>query len=199
MRIHPDDGHLAVQPFPDGFRGAGDGPYGDGVVAPERQDAAALLRVLVDLLAEPLRDGADGEWVFHVAVIGVRGRHDGGVGVDGVVVEEVIAEVFFELGQETGGDEGCGCGIDAGFALFCFWGLLRSPTGKENWGWGCLFFTWPPEKPTAMTPSSLLLDRNLGLMVEGEVMIPAVFGMIKVGPGRSDDGITGCLCRGWRE
>ena len=50
-----------------------------------------------------------------------------------------------------------------------------------------------------MTPSSLLLDRNLGLMVEGEVMIPAVFGMIKVGPGRSDGGITGCLCRGWRE
>ena len=127
VRIHPNDGHLAVQPFPDGFRGAGDGPYGDGVVAPERQDAAALLRVLVDLLAEPLRDGADGEWVFHVAVIGVRGRHDGGVGVDGVVVEEVIAEVFLELGQETGGDESCGRGIDAGFALFCFWGLLRSP------------------------------------------------------------------------
>ena len=32
-------------------------------------------------------------------------------------------------------------------------------------------FTWPPEKPTAMTPSSLPADRNLGEMVEGEVMV----------------------------
>lgn len=91
VRIHPDDSHFAVQPLPDGFRGAGDGPDGDGVIAPEREDAAALLCVLVDLLAELLRDGADGERVLHVAVIGVGGGGDGGVGVDGVVVEEVIA------------------------------------------------------------------------------------------------------------
>ena len=31
--------------------------------------------------------------------------------------------------------------------------------------------TWPPEKPTAMTPSSLPADRNLGVMVEGEVIV----------------------------
>lgn len=30
--------------------------------------------------------------------------------------------------------------------------------------------TWPPEKPTATTPSSSALDRNLGCIVEGEVM-----------------------------
>ena len=31
--------------------------------------------------------------------------------------------------------------------------------------------TWPPEKPTATTPSSLPADRNLGEIVEGEVIV----------------------------
>ena len=31
--------------------------------------------------------------------------------------------------------------------------------------------TWPPEKPTATTPSSLPADRNLGEIVGGEVII----------------------------
>ena len=31
--------------------------------------------------------------------------------------------------------------------------------------------TWPPEKPTATTPSSLPFVRNLGKMVEGDVML----------------------------
>ena len=31
--------------------------------------------------------------------------------------------------------------------------------------------TWPPEKPTATTPSSLPAERNLGEMVEGEVIL----------------------------
>lgn len=30
--------------------------------------------------------------------------------------------------------------------------------------------TWPPEKPTATTPSSLPRDKNLGCTVDGEVM-----------------------------
>lgn len=34
-------------------------------------------------------------------------------------------------------------------------------------------FTCPPEKPTAITPSSLPAERNLGGMVEGEVMMRA--------------------------
>lgn len=59
--------------------------------------------------------------------------------------------------------------------LHClFLGLLSYPRNAINWGRGGLF-TWPPEKPTATTPSSLLLDKNLGLMVEGEVMIPAAW------------------------
>lgn len=31
--------------------------------------------------------------------------------------------------------------------------------------------TWPPENPTATTPSSLPAERNLGEIVEGEVII----------------------------
>lgn len=33
--------------------------------------------------------------------------------------------------------------------------------------------TCPPEKPTAITPSSLPAERNFGGMVEGEVMLRA--------------------------
>ena len=33
--------------------------------------------------------------------------------------------------------------------------------------------TCPPEKPTAITPSSLLAERNFGGIVEGEVMLRA--------------------------
>lgn len=45
-------------------------------------------------------------------------------------------------------------------------------------GRGC---TWPPEKPTATTPSSLLLVKNLGAMVDGEVMMivgGTIFGVV---------------------
>ena len=31
--------------------------------------------------------------------------------------------------------------------------------------------TWPPEKPTATTPNSLPADKNLGEIVDGEVII----------------------------
>ena len=34
--------------------------------------------------------------------------------------------------------------------------------------------TWPPEKPTATTPSSLPWDRNFGWIVDGEVMMFAL-------------------------
>ena len=43
--------------------------------------------------------------------------HEAGVVVDLVVVVERVAEIFFQLGEETGLYEGCGGGVDAGFAL----------------------------------------------------------------------------------
>ena len=48
-------------------------------------------------------------------------------------------------------------------------------------------FTWPPEKPTATTPSSLPADRNLGEIVEGEVIIIVVF--------QNRSNVEGRLCR----
>ena len=47
-------------------------------------------------------------------------------------------------------------------------------------------FTWPPENPTATTPSSLPADRNLGDIVEGEVIIVVV---------QSRSNVEGRLCR----
>lgn len=52
--------------------------------------------------------------------------------------------------------------------------------GGSGLGEGC---TWPPEKPTATTPSSSALERNFGGMVDGAVMI-AVFQRIAVVGGK---------------
>lgn len=46
--------------------------------------------------------------------------------------------------------------------------MVESLGKRIEIGRGC---TWPPEKPTATTPSSLLLVKNLGAMVDGEVMM----------------------------
>lgn len=42
---------------------------------------------------------------------------------------------------------------------------------EGRWRWGKGVDTWPPEKPTATTPSSSAFVRNLGGMVDGEVMV----------------------------
>ncbi len=87
VRIHPNDSHLPpTEPFSDGPRRARDRADGDAVVAAEGEDASPLLGVLVDLLAELARHGADGARTLHVAVVGVGFGDDGRVGVDGVVV-----------------------------------------------------------------------------------------------------------------
>ena len=44
--------------------------------------------------------------------------------------------------------------------------------------------TWPPEKPTATTPSSLPFVKNLGKMVEGDVMLQANRDSREPGGGR---------------
>lgn len=118
MRIHPNQRHLPTQSLFDGPRGAGDGADGDGVVPAEGKYETALGGVRVDLSADLARYGGDGEGVFHVSVGGVGGGEEGVVGVDCGVVVQVVAEVLVELGEETGGYEGCGGGVDSGFALF---------------------------------------------------------------------------------
>lgn len=96
--------------------------------------------------------------------------------MDCVIVMQGVAQVLFQLGKEAGGYQSGGCGIHAWFAL-----LEGKLANIQTWG-GDTFveqgdenrvFTWPPEKPTATTPSSLLADRNLGGIVEGEVIIVA--------------------------
>lgn len=87
------------------------------MVAAKGEHETALGGVSVDLGADLAGDGGDGEGVFHVAVGGVGGGEEGAVGVHGGVVVEGVAEVGVELGEEAGGDEGCGGGVDAGFAL----------------------------------------------------------------------------------
>ena len=84
----------------------------------------------------------------------------------GVVVVESVAEVFFELGEQTGVYQSRWSGIDAGFTLVI---CQRNGDARGVKGRG----TWPPENPTATTPRSMGAVRNLGVIVEGEVMFSA--------------------------
>ena len=117
MRVHPNHRHFPAQSFLDGSRRARDGADRDGVIAAQRQHQPAVLRVLVHLVGKLLGDGADGERVLHVAVVWVGGGHEAGVIVHRVVVVEGVAQVLFQLGEEAGGYEGGGGGVDAWFAL----------------------------------------------------------------------------------
>ncbi len=51
--------------------------------------------------------------------------------------------------------------------------------GVRGWvGWGMgEVLTWPPEKPTATTPSSVDVERNLEGVVGGELMVKVVKGV----------------------
>ena len=64
-----------------------------------------------------LGNGADGQRVLHVAVVGIRGGHEAGIVVHCVIVMQSIAQVLFQLGKETGRYEGGGRGVYAWFAL----------------------------------------------------------------------------------
>lgn len=115
--VHPDHRNVPPQTFTGGLGGSRDGPHGDGVVAAEGQHEAAFAGVGVDLTAELLGHGGDGAGFLHVAVVRVGGWDEVGVGMDFVVVEDVVFEVGAELVDEAGFDEGHGGGVGAGFAL----------------------------------------------------------------------------------
>ena len=61
-------------------------PMAMGVVASEREHAAALLGVRVDLLGQLLRNGGHGEGVLHAADVGIGRGHEVFVRVHRVVV-----------------------------------------------------------------------------------------------------------------
>ena len=76
-----------------------------------------MARMIIDLSAEVLSDGADSKRVEHVPVRGVSGRDDGAVGMDCIIVVKLVAEVLGQLGEEARVDESSGSGIDARFTL----------------------------------------------------------------------------------
>jgi hypothetical protein len=55
--------------------------------------------------------------LLHAAVVRVRGGDEVLELLDGLVAEELVAELVADLGQETGLDEGGGTDVDAGFGL----------------------------------------------------------------------------------
>lgn len=163
VRIDPDDGHLPTQPLPDGLRRPADRADGNGMVAAEGEHEAALLGVRVDLFRELLRHGRDRERVFHPADIRIRGGDELFVGVHRIIVMELVPELFAQLGEETALDQGRGRSVDSWFAL-------RGVSLRRSGG-GATRLTWPPEKPTATTPSWSGLERNLGWIMEVVVML----------------------------
>jgi hypothetical protein len=76
---------------------------------------------------------------------------------------DVELEVFFELVDQASLDQGYGCGIDAWLWLFI---ESEAPyrCGRES-------PTCPPLKPTATTPKSWRLLRNLGCIEGADVMV----------------------------
>lgn len=117
VRVHPDHGHVAAQALADRFGSAADGADGDAVVAAESEDAAAFFGVVVDLLAERFRHGADGTRLLHAAVVGVGRGQKVGVRVDFVVKVDVVLEIVLQLVREARLDQSHWRSIDARFAL----------------------------------------------------------------------------------
>lgn len=167
--IDPDDGHLSASSFSDGLCCAGNGANGNRVVTAESQDKAALASVLVDLLAEALGDGTDGARVLHAAVFGVLLGHDLGVLVHLSVVVHVELELFSQLFDETGLNQGHRGSIDTGLALF---NRVRDANEQT-----LVSLTWPPQKPTATRPNSLREGRNLGWRVGASIVSERLVGM----------------------
>nr|POE93675.1 hypothetical protein CFP56_19687 [Quercus suber] len=167
VRVDPDDSELAAEALADRARGAGDGADRDRVVAAEREHAAAVLGVLVDLRAELLRHRADALRLLHVAVVRVLGGDEVGVGVDLAVVVNVVFEVVPQLVDQAGFDEGHGRCIDTGFALED--AMLSVVITEGLWVLAGERSTCPPEKPTATRPNSLPLDKNLDWIVGASI------------------------------
>ena len=85
----------------------------------------------VHLRAQPLRHGGHGARVLHAAVVGVQRGDELFVGVHGVVVVQVVAELLVELRQEPVLDQGRGRCVDSWFAL---WGVRWGELGGDGEG-----------------------------------------------------------------
>ena len=91
MRIDPHNSHLTTQPLPNRLRSPGYRAHGNRVVATKREHHATFSRVLVDLLAELLVRGADGDGFLHASVVWVRRGQEVIVVVHRVVMMDLVA------------------------------------------------------------------------------------------------------------
>lgn len=104
--VYPDNCQLSTESLANGLRSARNGTNSNAVVATEGENQAALARVSIDLFRQLLVHGRDSERVLHVAVVGVGLRDQLFVGMDGIVMVELVAQLFAQLGEQAGRDEG---------------------------------------------------------------------------------------------
>ena len=87
------------------------------MISSQRKNQTTMTCMFVDLSTEMLGDCTDGKRVEHIPVRRVRGRNDGAIGVNGIVVVELVPELLRELSQEAGRNESGWSGINAWLAL----------------------------------------------------------------------------------
>lgn len=75
------------------------------MISSKGENTSALLCVLIDLLTQLLGDSANSKRLLHISIIGVGLWHNRIIRMNSVIVEQIIAEVFFELREEAGGYE----------------------------------------------------------------------------------------------
>ena len=160
--IHPDDGNLLVEPLPYRSCGARNGTNRNRMVTSKGKDQFPAFGMIVHLLADLSRHSADELGLLHVAVDWILGRHELGVVVHLAIEADCEVQIIFELLDQTVLDKGLGRRVDTGF------GLRRVSCGCQV---GSGLLTCPPLKPTATTPKSWRLGRNLGCICGADVML----------------------------
>ncbi len=115
--VDPDEGDLAAEALAHRLGRAGHGADRDRVVAAQRQHHAALPRVRVYLLAQPLRHAADRPRVLHVPVRRVLLRHDVRVRVHLLVPVQLVVQLLAQLRQQARFDQRRRPGVYSRLAL----------------------------------------------------------------------------------
>lgn len=146
VRIHPDDGRLALAAgaVAHARHRAGNAAHRDAVVAAQRQRKPARRRVRPHLARQRSRHRRHGARVVHAAVrhrvrrrvrqhrgVIVHYRAGGRVGGRRRVVDERVAELVGQLGQQAGVDECLGSRVGAGLALELFFYVSHQPVGRR--------------------------------------------------------------------
>ncbi len=163
MRIHPYHGHFSSQSLSYGFCCAWYCTNGYWVVTSECEDKTTLLGMLIHLFADPFCHSTNGKRTLHIPINWILCWLEGWIWMNGLIMMKVVAQFLLQLGENACGNQSNRSSINAFFAL-----------GRVSWvDWYSSYqlHTWPPEKPTATTPRSLLAVRNLDWTVDGDVIL----------------------------